>query len=259
MTHSETHQHPRSVAGSAQRRTRRESSARRVYDLLRAGIRRGDIASDASLVEDKLVDVLTASRQAVREALQTLAAEGLVIRRRRVGTTVSGSILDVAADQLMHLPPDRQDLANSTIEQIEAMDLPAPPWIRRRLRIPDTEQVRMVEELIRFRDEPICVRVSYVPLSRLPIDSNGKVADLASAFQQGYGVAMGPVESLVEAVGADAMTAELLGVPHGAPLLVREVLLTGADGLPRDLSFTHYRGDRVCFSGGPVLPAFPKA
>lgn len=31
---------------------------------------------------------------------------------------------------------------------------------------------------------------------------------------------------------------------------MREILLTDADGLPRDLSYAHYRGDRICFTGG---------
>lgn len=254
MSPSPEPHHPRSVAGSAQRRGRRQSSARRVYDLLRAGIRRGDIGSDESLVEEHLVEALSASRQAVREALQTLAAEGLVTRRRRTGTTVSGAILDISADQLMHLSPETDGLAESTIETIEEMDLPSPPWMRERLAIPDSEQVRMVEEVIRIQDEVICVRVSYKPLSRLPLRMVTEVADLATAFETANGVALASVESLVEAVSADPLTAELLGVPHGAPLLVREVLLTDADGLPRDLSYTHYRGDRICFTNRAVPP-----
>lgn len=259
MSPSPEPHHPRSVAGSAQRRGRRQSSARRVYDLLRAGIRRGDIGSDESLVEEHLVEALSASRQAVREALQTLAAEGLVTRRRRMGTTVSGAILDVSADQLMHLSPDRAVLENSTIETIEEMDLPSPPWMRARLQIPDDEQVRMVEEVIRIQGEALCVRVSYKPLSRLPLRMVTEVADLATAFEQALDVALGTIETLTEAVSADPLTAELLGVAPGAPLLVREVLLTDADGLPRDLSYTHYRGDRICFTNLATRPPAPEA
>lgn len=239
--------HPRSVAGSAQRRGRRQSSARRVYDLVRASIRRGDIGSDESLVEEQLVEMLSASRQAVRDALQALAHDGLVVRRRRVGTTVSGSILDVAADQLMHLPPEQQVMEDSIVERIDQAEMPTPPWLRGRLQI-DDEAVLMVEEIIRWRGEALCVRVSYRPVSRLPGAMVGRVADLATAFRAAYGVGLGPVESLVEAVAADPMTADLLGIATGAPVLVREVLLVDEHGVPRDLSYSHYRADRICFT-----------
>jgi GntR family transcriptional regulator len=240
--------HPRSVSGSAQRRGRRQSSARRVYDLVRASIRRGDVGPSGVLVEERLIEELSASRQAVRDALQALAGDGLVERRRRVGTTVSGSILDVATDQLMHLPPDRMVVAESAVERLEEQEMPAPPWMRARLRIDEDEPVLMVEELISSHGEVLCVRATYKPVSRLPERATTQVADLATAFEHGFGVPLGTVESLVEAVGADALTAELLGVPEGAPLLVREVLLVDADGLPRDLSYTHYRADRICFT-----------
>ncbi|MEI5675593.1 MULTISPECIES: GntR family transcriptional regulator [unclassified Nocardioides] len=240
--------HPRSVSGSAQRRGRRQSSARRVYDLVRASIRRGDVGGSGVLVEERLIEELSASRQAVRDALQALAADGLVERRRRVGTTVNGAILDVATDQLMHLPPDQQVVEDSAVERLEEQEMPAPPWMRARLKIAEDEPVLMVEELVRAHGEVLCVRATYKPVSRLPARATVRVADLATAFEHGFGVPLGSVESLVEAVGADALTAELLGVPAGSPVLVREVLLVDADGLPRDLSYSHYRSDRICFT-----------
>lgn len=242
-------EHPRSFAGSARRRGQRQSSARRVYDLVRASIRRGDIAQGQPLVEDRLADELSASRQAVREALHALAQDGLVARRPRVGTTVSGETLDVAADQLMHLPQDAQQLKDSELERVDQLEMRAPHWIRERLQLPEGELVRVVEEIIRWRGEPVCVRVTYKPLSRLPAGRIERgVADLPSSFRHAYGLGLGAVQSAVEAVGADQMTASLLGTLPGAPMLVREVLLVGEDDLPRDLSYTHYRGDRICFT-----------
>lgn len=239
--------HPRSVNGSAMRRGERQSSARRVYDVLRTAIRQGELPRGSSLVEEHLIQALSASRQSVREALQALATEGLVARRRRVGTTVSASIMTVAADQLMTLDEHRDLPAKSDIEVLEVRDLPCPPWLRDRLLVGPDEQVRMTEQVIRVDGEPVCTRVAYVPVTRLPSSSVETVHDLGSAFEMSFGVAMAPVESLVEAVAADPMTADLLDVPAGSPLLVRESLISGVDGVPREVCYMHYRGDRFCF------------
>jgi GntR family transcriptional regulator len=37
----------------------------------------------------------------------------------------------------------------------------------------------------------------------------------------------------------------LLQVPEGAPVLMQELLVRDRDGVPRELSYTHYRGGRV--------------
>lgn len=239
--------HPRSVNGSALRRGERQSSARRVYDVLRTAIRDGQLPRGTSLVEEHLVQAMSASRQAVREALQALATEGLVARRRRVGTTVSATIMSVAADQLMTLDDESELPASSELELLEERELPCPPWLRERLQVDADEQVRMIEQVIRVDGEAVCTRVAYLPMSRLPSSHVDRVHDLASAFALSYGVAMAPIASLVEAVSADPMTAELLDVLPGSPLLVRESLISGVDGLPREICYMHYRGDRFCF------------
>lgn len=54
-----------------------------VYERLRSSIVRGEIRPNQRLVEVELAEQLEASRTPVREALQRLAAEGLVSSRRR--------------------------------------------------------------------------------------------------------------------------------------------------------------------------------
>ncbi|MCL9796327.1 GntR family transcriptional regulator, partial [Frankia sp. AgKG'84/4] len=55
----------------------------RVYRYLRQAVMTGEIAPGARLVEDRLAEELAVSRTPVREALQRLTSEGLVVRIRR--------------------------------------------------------------------------------------------------------------------------------------------------------------------------------
>lgn len=54
-----------------------------VYERLRTAITRGEIRPNERLVEAELAERLAVSRTPVREGLQRLAAEGLVVSRRR--------------------------------------------------------------------------------------------------------------------------------------------------------------------------------
>jgi DNA-binding GntR family transcriptional regulator len=60
----------------------------RAYDYIRQGILSGKLAPGASLMADVLAARIGLSRTPVREALQRLAADGLVTIRSRVGASV---------------------------------------------------------------------------------------------------------------------------------------------------------------------------
>ena len=57
--------------------------AREVYDQLRAQIARGELRPNERLVEADLAQRLSVSRTPIRESIQRLAVDGLVVNRRR--------------------------------------------------------------------------------------------------------------------------------------------------------------------------------
>jgi DNA-binding GntR family transcriptional regulator len=64
------------------------AAARRVYEHLKRRIVRWELGPGARLVEAELADELGVSRTPVREAIQRLKADGLVVSRGRRGTEV---------------------------------------------------------------------------------------------------------------------------------------------------------------------------
>ncbi|MCF7550453.1 UTRA domain-containing protein [Pseudonocardia sp. WMMC193] len=150
------------------------------------------------------------------------------------------------------IPPElsaRTGARRIEVREIEHAIVDATPYVRERLERVES-QMFMLEQLVGYGDEPLYVRVGYLPIDvpRLSarvteIDRGARIPTLPEVFESLYGVPFGGHETVVEAVPCEPHTARLLGVPEGDPILLREMLTRDANGTPWELSYTHYRGD----------------
>jgi len=228
--------HPRSTGGSTHGR---HTSTRRVHDILRASISSGMTFSHDGLTEDFLVRELDASRNSVREALQMLRDEGLVDRRRKTGTSVSGSVVRMPLNDMVNSKIE----GNLNIRWIERRIVPTSPFIREELETEDPE-VCMIEHLFLLDGQPVGVRSIYFDKSHdiveTPVAMNRR-----DSFQFAFGVPVGRVRTTIEAKICDDKTSRVLRVPLNSAILVRQQTLYATDGRPREVEFTHFRADRL--------------
>jgi GntR family transcriptional regulator len=232
---------PRSVGGSSHGR---HTSTRRVRDIIRAGIGSGLSFSQDSLTEDFLMRELGASRNSVREALQMLADEGLLDRRRRVGTSISGSIVDIpVTDMVTHR------LAGELgIRWVEERIEPVSRYVREQLRLPAAhDEVKMIEYVFTLHGDIVGVRSIYVESTHTIVETPIAM-HLEDAFDYAFGAPLGQVVTTLAAETCDSKTARLLRVAEGSAILVSRQLMFDASGRPRELAFTHFRADRVNLS-----------
>jgi DNA-binding GntR family transcriptional regulator len=218
-------------------------SPRRVYSLLRSSIREGALNIDEHLVEEILIRTMATSRNAVREALQMLAGDGLVIRRPRIGTSVVGRI---TALDLVDLAHDRE----LEVVLSDRQTVPSTEYMRERLQT-DAETLMMTEALIYANGEPVALTVDYVESemdARFPDWTRVRGLGLVDGFEHVRGVRFGRIDLVIETTNADARTARLLGMATGAATMVREALTCDEDGIPRILGFAHFRGDRTALT-----------
>jgi GntR family transcriptional regulator len=220
-----------------------QTSPRRAHDLVRAAIRSGDLRPGDRLEELVLVRELATSRNAVREALQMLADEGLVTRAPREGTTVVGSVLELPLDDL--IPPTGP--ADIAIVRLNNRRVPSTPLIRDRLQT-SADEVGVIEQLFTFRGEPIGVWIDYYNADVVQPEQWGVCPDLRTAFEHIYGTPLGWVETTIEARPCEPRTMRLLGLDERLPMLVKEHVMYDTQGVPRDLTYAHYRADRVSFT-----------
>lgn len=226
---------------------RLNNSVRRTYDLLRAMLFAS--GQDRLLVENELVDDLSASRSTVRTVLQQLADDGLVRRSRRTGTTTTWSTV-FAIDQLMTFGEFAQDQRAAVRGQVlETAVIRAPRLIRERLRLAEGSDVLVVESLMLREATAIAVAVSYVALRQghqAPVP--GDPFDVVTFVEQHLQVKIGASSSTMGASAADAETASLLGVAAGAPLIWCEDVLNDLQGDPLALCGFRFRSDHVAVS-----------
>ena len=221
------------------------NSVRRTYDLLRSTL--PSLGPDAVLVEEELISSLSASRNTVRVALQRLAAQGLVKRGRKVGTTVEASMMLPIGDLIVLSDVDGAHDIHDRI--LESTVITAPALIRQRLELPDDAVVAVIEGLVLDGAEPLALSASYVTLPPGHAEHLGRTGpEVVSILENELDVTVGRSDAVLAAVSCDTQTAELLGIAEGSPVLWLEDLLKDEAGTPRALSQVRYRADRVSFS-----------
>ena len=179
----------------------------------------------------------------MRFALHLLSEEGLVTRQRRVGTVVRGKPIQIpvadVVDETTSGPLDYRLIGDDSF--------PAHGLIRSRMPT-DREQLRKIEYVISSAGTPVGILVAFQtnPHAKTFVH-NPNVDDIATTFEAIYGRPFGRMQTWIDAVEADAPTAELLGISPGAQLLVRDQVLSDVDGLIHEFAYAHYRADMVSF------------
>lgn len=223
----------------------RQKSARRAYVLIRSAIRNGDLPRNGLISEEGLIRDLGTSRNAVRAALQWLGAEGIVMRRPRIGTVVA---TEIGQFPVFECSEDFSITAGVTaaLSLIETADVPATAYLTARLG-EEAETFRMSEFLIWRNGEAVGIFSRYgreaAPVLEQPYPS--LTGPERTWFRRIHREAPGRVEVTIEATPADDRTARMLDIEPGDPLLVRETLYWNQAGEPTELHFCFFDARRA--------------
>jgi GntR family transcriptional regulator len=226
----------------------RAERARNVADVLRHQITTG--AFDNGLLPDErtLSQQLRATRNAVREALGLLRAEGLIERRQGVGTTVVMPKLGHGLERLAGLAEALVGSGTVTNEVRAAHRVRNPPEaIVRRLGLAPGQSAVYIERLRHLGGMPLSLDSTYltddIGEGLLQRDLAGR--DVFALVEETTGQRLGSAEISVHAVIADPDTASLLQIPPGAAVFAIERLTRLHDGRPVDAESMHIRADRL--------------
>jgi GntR family transcriptional regulator len=238
-------------------RRRRADRARQVADILRRQVLQGAFPDGLLPAEASLAQGFGASRNAIRDALAILAAEGLVVRVQGVGTMVATRKYPHDLDRLLGLAETLREHGEVVNEVRTAGLIVPPPAVAARLRPPGAAaaaaatSVVCIERLRRLNGLPFSLDLTYLaPDIGAPLLAEDLAhRDIFALIEAQAGQPLGGASLTVEAVNADPHTAAVLQAPPGAPLLMVERLTRLADGRPVDLEYIRVRGDRVVLHG----------
>jgi GntR family transcriptional regulator len=213
---------------------------------LRGHIAGGGLRAGEALPSERdLCAQLGTSRVTIRKAIETLIAEGLLLRKQGSGTFVAPRI--VAPGSF---------LSSFTEDAAARGERPGAIWMMRSLAAPTAEEAKMLElpadavvaRLGRVRlagGEPLAIEHAIVPAQFLPdLDQLGDSL-YAALEQRGHRPVSGTQR--IRASWANPTEAGLLSVPERTEVLRIERLTRRQDGTPVEFTRSAYRGDRYDF------------
>ncbi len=184
--------------------------------------------------ETELAQRFNVSQGTVRKAIDEMAAENLLTRRQGKGTFVATHEDPRAFFRFLRLVPIAGGVEPARSIPIECWRAKAGPEAARMLALQVSDPITIVRRVLHFSGKPVVVDEIYLPgeiFGNLTLemlrDFQGSVYSL---FETEFGVRMIRAEERLRAVPADRMSAELLNVREGTPLLsVERVSFTYGD------------------------------
>lgn len=174
------------------------------------------------------------SQGTVRKAIDELAAENLLVRRQGRGTFVATHHEDRVQFRFLRLAPDSGEPHHPPSRLIECRRMRAPAEIARQLDLRAGDGVILIRRMMDFSDRPTVLDEIWLPGSLFRGLTAEKLNEykgpMYGLFEDEFGTRMIRAVEKVRAVAADDMTADLLKVPKGFPLLsVERVSYTYGD------------------------------
>ena len=220
-----------------------------IFLALRDEILSGARAENALLpTEHELAALYDVSRITARRALDELAENGLVERRRRTGTRVvfRGAAapieanLDQAVDALVAFGRDTQVRVLSVGEEPASADVAAALGIAAGDLVFGAVRLRLLD------GDPLGQVVSHVPaaIARGRIDEAALASSPLLAIVRGLGHRIVSGRQTISALSADPALAEALAIEPRAAVLRIERVMTGGEGAPILRTVASYRADR---------------
>ncbi len=219
-----------------------------IFLQLREEITSGERAYGSRMpTEQELSAQFGVSRITARRALDELADNHLVERKRRVGTTVvfrspakpiQGSI-EQALDSLLTFG------RATKVTLLEVETVPARPPIDEALELPAHSEVLRVVRVRWLDGQPVGHFVSYIPaalgtgMTRAKLKSTPMLALLEEA-----GATIGSARQTISATLADAALSAALQVDIGSPILRVSRTVLDKGGRPVQHILAQYRSDR---------------
>ncbi len=224
-----------------------------VADELMASIASGEYPVGGNLpTELELCRQYGISRHTVREALRRLRDDGLISRRRRVGTEVVartpmasyrqptnsiGDFLQYAEESQLVVLRTKRVICNGALAEV--LDgRPGSAWVR-------------IDSLRTFptNPRPICMTTAYVSADLPGIGESLEklTGPLLAMLERQYGVQIARIEQSIQAIRLRRPIAKLLRAEEGSPALRAVRRYYDAKGRLIELSTATHPGDRFTY------------
>lgn len=236
------------MSDAAATRSTGYSAWRLIAEELRADITDGRLQTGERLpAETALATRFGVNRHTARQAIASLAAEGLVESRRGSGTFVTNSTVHVhRIGTRTRLTTSLAGRSSAAGRVLESAIEPAPEHVARRLGISDGLAVR-VEAIRTIDSAPFALGTRWFDAARFPdiAASLRRTPSVTTALRANGVDDYVRASTIVSARHANAAESALLALDAGAIVLVTESLDAFPDGTPLQYLVTRFAAQRV--------------
>ena len=176
--------------------------------------------------ESELAVRFGVSQGTVRKAIDEMVSEHLLVRRQGKGTFVASHADPRSVFRFLSIRANEGELPPLKSVPLECWRAKAGADVARVLGIDLGASVIVVRRLLRFGNTPVVFDELYLPgelFGDLTLDVlKNSTVSLYNLFESRFAVPMVRAEEKLSAVSADRLSAELLQVTEGSPLLLVE-------------------------------------
>jgi GntR family transcriptional regulator len=221
-----------------------------IAETIRSRILEGHyIPGDLIPSYQELEKEFSVSNITIRKAIEILVRDGIINRKRGVGTIVSEIDSEIITFELNGNLQRLRDSAEKiplTIEVLEITTTFCPSRVQQILSIDPTKQVWRMKKIRKHKDTIMSYYINYSdPYWCRKITKNeAEKKRFVDLFRQKSGIQLIRLEQRVEAAVANLDLSAVLKVNFGTPLLFVENIYYSTQDQPVVLTQIYYRGDR---------------
>ncbi len=219
-----------------------------LYELLYRNIASGHWRpGDMLPSETELIERYQISRITVRQALAMLVKDGLIYRRRGLGTFVAVPKIEQGLNRIVSFSEDMQwrGFQAGTVVLSSAL-VAASKDIAKRLEIEAGERIARLERLRLADGEPMSLEISHLIDRLCPgvLEKDFARTPLRDTLARDYDLVLSNAKQQIRAIVAWGELAEKLSVSSGAPLFYIERTSYSQYNNPAEYLQLYHRGDR---------------
>lgn len=193
--------------------------------------------------ERTLSETYHVSRSSVKRALNVLAEQGIIFKKRGSGTFINPlylknqSLFNYEGSNLGVTDSFRLDGKKPSVKLLDYQVIPASPEMQQDLFLTDNDFVYQVKRLRLFDDQPIIIETGYIPIKIVPALTPEVVeGSIFNYLEEVEGKSVTKSFLSILAEPSNAEDQELLGLSENEPVGIMEGIFFLDDGTPFEVS-----------------------
>ena len=218
-----------------------------LQEILRRKILDGEYnPGDLIPSEKELQELYSVSRITVRNAINGLVFEDLLIKKQGRGTVVAFPRMQEDGNSTLRSFTEKMEQQGFKIstEVLEAVRIPATERITEHLNIGEGEEIIYSKRLRKVDGKPMALFENYICTRTGVTEKDDFRGSIYKLLEKKYGIKISGAEKVIEAGIARNEDASFLNIPAGDPILIIRYTTFDPDNNPIEYSEGIYRADR---------------